>query len=105
MSKVAHHTVGFGGKKRQNLYIRTLDGKTDLLIFGGRANLMQIQRPKFALYLYVGKCNANLQIYIVSKSIANSMICYKFALDLLNIPNLLVYNMYTACLPCIANWC
>ena len=68
----------------------TLDEKTDLLIFGGRANLMQIQSSKFALYLYVGKCNANLQIYIASKSVANSMICYKFALDLLNIPNLLV---------------
>ena len=64
---------------------------------------MQIQRSIFALYLYVGKCNANLQIYIASKSIANSTICYKFVLDLLNIPNLLVYNTYTACLPCIAN--
>ena len=81
----------------------TLDEKTDLLIFGGRANLMQIQRSIFALHLYVGKCNANVQIYIASKSIAKSMICYKFALDLLNIPNLLVYSMYTACLPCIAN--
>ena len=64
-----------------------LDEKTDLPIFGGRANLTQIQRSKFTLYLYVGKCNANLQIYIASKFIANSMICYKFALDLLNIPN------------------
>ena len=86
-------------------YKVALDEKTNLLIFGGRVNLMQIQRSKFAPYLYVGNCNANLQINIASKSIANSMICYKFTLDLLNIPNLLVYNMYTACLPCITNWC
>ena len=41
-----------------------MDEKTDSLIFGGRENLIQIQRSKVALYLYVGKCNANLQIYI-----------------------------------------
>ena len=53
---------------------------------------MQIQRPKIALYLYVGKCNANLQIYIAGKSILSKLN------DLLQICSGLAIHTKFACL-------